>query len=221
MLIHWPTVGDNSSDPACNAKSKTYDAATCRVDTWRQLLTHWKAGRIRAVGVSNYNIAHLTEIKDAGLTLPAVNQCPYNPHLSSAQHTLVDFCKAHKITFNSYSPLGIPDWHKYPKSISTTGLLLEEPIVKRIASEHGISPAQLLLAWQWSKGIVFNPRSMNLAHMSENLDPKVYSTKLTAAQLQSLDAFKQDACSLKAGANKNHWYECCGDSTVQPSIPSC
>ena len=76
---------------------------------------------------------HLQEIIDAKLPLPSVNQCPYNPHLYTAQAELLAMCKKHNIVFNSYSPLGIPDFHKYL-----------EPLAKK----HGLSPAQILLAWQ-------------------------------------------------------------------------
>ena len=144
----------------------------------------------------------------------------------AAQRELVTFCKNHSILFNSYSPLGIPDWHNYPSAISTTGRILEEPKVQAIAKNHGLTPAQALLAWQWQQGIVFNPRSMRESHMRENMDSKVYSTKLDDSEMQTLSSFKQDACSLSSGGGggasaSNHWYECCGDPAVQASIPSC
>ena len=62
--------------------------------------------------MSNFNTEHLQEIIDAGLPLPAVNQCPFNPHLFGPQRELVAMCREHNIQFNSYSPLGIPDFHK-------------------------------------------------------------------------------------------------------------
>jgi len=216
VLIHWPTSSGNSSDPHCQMHSTTYDAKACRLTTWQALLTLWKEKKIRAVGVSNFNTSHLQEIIDAGLELPSVNQCPFNPHLYTAQKELVEFCKAHDILFNSYSPLGIPDWHKYPLSISTTGVLIEEPALERIGAAHGLSAAQTLLSWQWSMGMVFNPRSMNITHMQENLAPSVFSTKLSSADMATLNGFKADACTTS-----NKWYECCGDTSVQPSIPKC
>eukprot|EP00038_Savillea_parva_P014522 m.11199 g.11199 ORF g.11199 m.11199 type:complete len:323 (-) comp2828_c0_seq2:186-1154(-) len=216
VLIHWPTSTGNSSDPQCQKNSGSYDAKACRLTTWKALLSLWKAKKIRAVGVSNFNMSHLQEIIDAGLELPAVNQCPFNSHLYSAQKELVKFCKVHNILFNSYSPLGIPDWHKYPSTISSTGILIEEPAIKAIGAAHKLSAAQTLLAWQWAQGIVFNPRSYNTTHMEENLSPSVFSTQLSASDLATLNGFKPDACT-----SSNKWYECCGDQTVQPSIPVC
>lgn len=93
-------------------KASTYDAKACRLNTWKALLAIQKSGKAKAVGVSNFNTEHLQEIVDSGLTLPAVNQCPYNPHLYTAQTELLAMCNKHAIVFNSYSPLGIPDLHK-------------------------------------------------------------------------------------------------------------
>ena len=113
MLIHWPTSGGKSSDPECQIHGPKYNATSCRLTSWKTLLDLQKEGKARAVGVSNYNVDHLQEIIDAGLPLPSVNQCPYNPYLASAQAELLAMCKKHNIIFNSYSPLGIPDWHQY------------------------------------------------------------------------------------------------------------
>ena len=113
MLIHWPTSPGKSSDPHCQMHGSDYNATACRLASWKALLDLQKQGKARAVGVSNYNVEHLQEIIDAGLPLPSVNQCPYNPYLASAQADLLAKCKKHDILFNSYSPLGIPDWHQY------------------------------------------------------------------------------------------------------------
>lgn len=88
---------------------------------------------------------HLQEIIDAKLPLPAVNQCPYNPHLYTAQAELLAMCKKHDIIFNSYSPLGIPDFHKY---LGQEHSLVQDPKLLPLAKKHGLSPAQILLAWQ-------------------------------------------------------------------------
>lgn len=211
LLIHWPTSSKNSTDPICQSGGEDYDAKACRIASWKALLALWKAGKARAVGVSNFNTEHLQEIVDAGLPLPAVNQIPYNPHLFSAQKELLAMCKQHGILVNSYSPLGIPDWHKY---LGAEFNLLQDPKLAPLAAKHGLSPAQVLLAWQHMRGIVYNPRSMRAEHMKENLDPKVAAAKLDAADLKVLEGFPPDRCSAT-----NQWYECCGGS--QKSIPKC
>lgn len=155
LLIHWPTSGDNSSTPVCQMRGASYDATACRLDSWKALLAIMAAGKAKAVGVSNFNTAHLQEIIDAKLPLPSVNQCPYNPHLHSAQAELLAMCKKHDIIFNSYSPLGIPDFHKY---LGQDFSLVEDPKLKPLAKKHGLSPAQILLAWQAGIGGMVSTR---------------------------------------------------------------
>jgi len=83
-----------------------------------------------ATGVSNWNSTHIEELTAAGLPLPAVNQCPFNPYRGSSQMETVKWCQAHGVVFNGYSPLGIPDlavdapktasllFHKYEAAIN-------------------------------------------------------------------------------------------------------
>jgi diketogulonate reductase-like aldo/keto reductase len=106
LLIHWPTQDiPQSMDPYCR-RSAMYDERKCRLSTWQAMLDIFDSGRAKAVGVSNFNITHLQEIKDAGLRLPSVNQCPFHLYRSSSQQQLRDYCKANNITFWGYSPLG-------------------------------------------------------------------------------------------------------------------
>ena len=86
LLIHWPSCvpseggsacpNATSVEPECVVGSATFNATTCRLNTWKALVDIWKSGGARAIGVSNYNAAELQEIKDAGMPLPSVNQIP-------------------------------------------------------------------------------------------------------------------------------------------------
>jgi hypothetical protein len=65
-------------DVVCDmSQPASYNATTCRLNTWRALVDLFNAGQARAIGVSNYNATHIQEIIDAGLPLPSVNQIPY------------------------------------------------------------------------------------------------------------------------------------------------
>ena len=70
--------------------------------------------------------------------------------------------------------------HRYSSDISTTGVLIEEPVLKKIGDAHGLTPAQVILSWSWQKGIVFNPRTYNTTRMRENMDMKIFTAKFTA-----------------------------------------
>lgn len=216
LLIHWPTSGKNSSEPICQPNGKVYNAKECRLITWRALIKNWKAGKAKAIGVSNFNMEHLQEIIDANLPLPSVNQIPVNPHLYAPQKELIAMCNTHNILVNSYSPLGIPDWKVYTvgnEHQRIKGVLITDTRIDPVAKKHSLTNAQTLLAWQAQLGMVYNPRSMSKAHMKDNLDPKVAATVLDADDLKALQSFEPDDCK------HDGWYECCGGS--QPSIPSC
>jgi len=191
VLIHEPVGSINqSSDPSCRHGSPRYSDKDCRLSTWRALLSLFNAGVLRSIGVSNYNITHLQEIVDAGLPLPAVNQCPFNYYHSSTQQALRDYCAAHNILFHGYSALGAPDEFVY--NTAGTGMAyiqLEDPNVIKIAENHQVSPAQVLIQWQYSLGMPINVRSQNLGHMTENLNS--YSFKLTDDEIKTLNSGPQ------------------------------
>jgi len=203
LLIHWPSI-DNSStpskDPHCVRTSPSFNETQCRLDTWRAMLQIFNSGGAKAIGVSNFEIIHLQEFIDAGLSLPSVDQCHFNPYAGAAQMELVNFCKSHDIVFLGYSPLGIPDWHKYPgPHMASTPML--DPTVLSIAKAHGKSPAQVILAWEWSLGIPVNPRTMNSSHMIENLN--IYNISITKEESDKLLGLHQDTC-----AEDPDYYEC-------------
>jgi len=201
VLIHWPTQSASpaSTEAACNPNDPKYNPKQCRVDTWRALVEIWKSGKARAIGVSNYNITHLQEIEQAGLPLPAVNQCPFNIYLSSQQMELASYCQSKKILFNGYSPLGIPDHHQYPAPL--TPIQLQDPVLVATAQKYNKTPAQIAINWQYSLGIVVNPRTMNITHMVENLN--AYDFTMSANDLKALSNRPQDMCTLDPS-----FYEC-------------
>lgn len=106
LLIHWPTSLANSSEPSCQVFAPTYNATECRLQTWRAMVSIFNGGGALSIGVSNYNASHLMEIVDAGLPLPAINQCPFHVYRSSSQAATRAYCKANGILFHGYSPLG-------------------------------------------------------------------------------------------------------------------
>jgi diketogulonate reductase-like aldo/keto reductase len=202
LLVHWPSCvpseggsacpNATSSEPVCQVGGAAYDAAACRLDTWRALVAIWKSGGARAIGVSNYNASHLQEIKDAGLPLPAVNQIPYNIYSSSKQDETVAWCAAHNVLVNGYSPFGVPDHRTFFPPQSRT--VFEDPVVVAIAAAHATSPAEVILAWHYQLGVVFNPRSMNAAHILENLGATAtpwWTINLSAAEMAQLSSRPQ------------------------------
>jgi len=191
LLIHWPTADLPSTDPYCNFGGPLFNQKDCRLSMWRGMVSIFNSGGAKAIGVSNFDVSHIQEIIDAGLPLPSTNQCHFYPYGGSSQMNLVRFCQDHDIVFNGYSPLGIPDWHTFPgPNMATTPM--KDPAVISIANAHGKSPAQVILAWEWSLGIPMNPRSQNAAHMAENLD--IFDIKLTNEESAKIMSLHQVTC---------------------------
>jgi len=201
-LVHWPTCGGTcnsppfSKDPVCVFGAPTYDEKACRLDTYRALVDAFRAGKARAIGVSNYNCTHLQEIEDAGLPLPAVNQIPYFLYHSSVQAPTLACNAAKGVLTNGYSPIGVPDRHSYagppPKGVTTQGGAadtLADPVLLAVAAAHSRTPAEVTLAWQLAMGVPSQPRSQNAAHMLANL--QFFDIVLTPAEIAALSSRPQ------------------------------
>eukprot|EP00850_Spirogloea_muscicola_P002374 SM000009S23503 [mRNA] locus=s9:352368:355099:- [translate_table: standard] len=113
------------------------------------------AGKVKAIGVSNYNCRHLTELLRACQIRPMVNQVEIHPYLR--QRDLCQLCKEHSIVVVAYASLGC-------------GQLLSDPTVSRVAELCLRSPAQILLRWGLQKGLVVIPRSTRKQAIEDNCE---------------------------------------------------
>ncbi len=135
-LIHWAVKGKY-------------------LDTWKALVELYKEGRVRAIGVSNFQIHHLQDIMDHFDEIPTVNQVELHPYLT--QEELREFCAKHNIKVEAWSPLG-------------RGRLLDLPELKRIAEKYGKTPAQVVLRWHVQNDIIVIPKSVHPERIKENAD---------------------------------------------------
>ncbi|USG67675.1 aldo/keto reductase [Brevibacillus ruminantium] len=165
-LIHWPVAG----------KYK---------DAWRALEALYKAGRVKAIGVSNFQIHHLEDLmKDAEIK-PMVNQIELHPRLS--QQALRDFCARHDIQIEAWSPL-------------MQGQLLDNPVLQEIGARHGKSVAQVILRWDLQHGIVTIPKSTKAHRIIENAS--VFDFELTSEETARIDALNQN---LRVGPDPDNF----------------
>jgi 2,5-diketo-D-gluconate reductase A len=125
------------------------------VETWQALCELKREGRARSIGVSNFQVDHLERIIDASGVVPSVNQIELHPQLQQEQ--LREFHVGHGILTEAWSPLG-------------QGAALEEETIQRIASEHGRTPAQIVLRWHLQLGNVVIPKSVTPERIEENFD---------------------------------------------------
>ncbi|MGW4874641.1 aldo/keto reductase [Streptomyces chartreusis] len=141
-------------------------------------------GRVRAIGVSNFMVEHLTALLGATNVVPAVNQLEIHPYFQ--QRAVLDFDDRHRILNQAWSPIGGITF--YPGYGEDRRSVLEDPVVTAIAGAHGKSPAQVLLRWGIQQGRSVIPKSTQRRRIAENID--VFDFSLTAEELKALDALE-------------------------------
>lgn len=153
-LIHWPMP-----------RQDRY------LDSWRALIALKNEGRVRSIGVSNFQIPHLQRLLDETDAIPSVNQIELHPLFQ--QRELRAFHARHGIATESWSPLG-------------QGAALRNERVLRIAQKHQKTSAQIVLRWHLDQGLITIPKSVTPARISENF--RVFDFKLNAEDIALLDA---------------------------------
>ena len=158
--------------PPCKQHSPSWK--NCRLESWRAMSDLQKAGKIRALGTSNFEIPHLKELMNVPGGAPvAVNQM--NFHVGYHDDFLNDFHKQHKIVLQAYSPLGggaLASPSKAP------------PSVGKIAAAHKKSAAQVALRFIVQSGAAAIPKAGTTEYQLENMD--VFDWSLTAAEMAEL-----------------------------------
>jgi len=156
-LIHWPRA--NSPED--------------RLGSWRALEELQQEGVARAIGVSNYAIRHLEELRGHATTPPAVNQVEFHPFVYDPE--LLRYCDDHGIRMEAYSPL-------------TRNRRLDDPTVAEIARAEERTPAQVLIRWGLQHGVIEIPKSIRRERIQEN--SRVFEFELSPAEMARLDALR-------------------------------
>lgn len=137
-LIHWPCP-----------KVDRY------VESWKAFIRLQQEGRIRSIGVSNFNPDHLDRIiAETGVT-PSVNQIELHPYFQ--RRDLRELHEQHKIAIESWSPLG-------------RGHLLDDGTIRAIADKHGKTPGQVVIRWHIDQGLIVFPKTATARRLAENFD---------------------------------------------------
>ena len=160
-LIHWP------------AASNQYDDwEEINLETWRAMTELYKAGKIKAIGVSNFKPHHIdalmkTEVK------PMVDQIEFHPGL--LQEETVKYCKDNGILVEAWSPLG-------------TGKMLSNPTLIEIAGKYGKSVAQVCIRWCLQHDVLPLPKSVTGSRIKENND--VFDFELKHEDMVTIDSLE-------------------------------
>ena len=167
FLIHWPGVQGKKPEDNSNKQE--------RLESWRDMEELFNEGKIRAIGVSNFEQRHLEDLLRDCSVKAAVLQIEHHPHL--VQHSLVKYCKENDIHFQAYSSLG---------TTSDDNRLLTDPVVLELAETHQKRAAQILLRWAVQQGIGVIPKSTNPEHIRNNID--IFSFCLSDSEVSKLSS---------------------------------
>ena len=138
-------------------------------------------GRVRAIGVSNFMVDHLTRLFDATSVVPAVNQIEVHPHFQ--QREVQAFGTEHGILTQAWSPIGGITSYRDAARRS-----FDEPVILGIGERYGKSAAQVMLRWHIQQGRQVIPKSTKPERIAENLD--VFDFALTDDELAQIDALE-------------------------------
>ncbi|SEN34960.1 Aldo/keto reductase [Paenibacillus sophorae] len=123
-IIHWPVAGNYK-------------------EAWRALETLYKEGRVKAIGVSNFQIHHLEDLFADAEIKPMVNQGEFHPYLT--QKGLLSFTRENGIQLEAWAPL-------------MQGGLLSQPLLQQLAAKYGKSVPQIILRWDLQHGVIYHPK---------------------------------------------------------------
>ncbi|TYP72418.1 aldo/keto reductase [Paenibacillus methanolicus] len=165
-LIHWPVAGKIN-------------------DTWRAMEKLYRDERVKAIGVSNFQVHHLEALMANADIKPVVNQVEFHPLLTQAE--LRAFAKSHGIQIEAWSPL-------------MQGMLLDHPVLRDIADMHGKSVAQIILRWDMQHGVVTIPKSTKADRIADNA--AVFDFELSVEAMRRIDALNENR---RVGPDPDHF----------------
>lgn len=181
-LIHWPIAHRKGVWFPEDGKGFLKAEEAPLTETWKGMEQAQEEGLARHVGVSNFSPARLEKLVEVAKRPPEVNQVECHPFL--AQRELQEVCKRHGVVLTGYCPLGSGK----EKGGDVPDIFGNEKIVG-IAKTHGVSPAQIALAWAVNRGAVAIPKSTNESRQKENLAAAEISlTETEMAEIDSLDS---------------------------------
>ena len=149
------------------------------LEAYHALETLLADGRVRAIGVSNFMVDHLTTLLDHANVVPAVNQIECHPYFQ--QRDVENFGAERGIVGQAWSPIGGITFYRDGNQTST----LDDPVIGAIAETHGKSPAQVMLRWGVQHGRSVIPKSTKPHRIAENID--VFDFQLSDAELKAID----------------------------------
>ena len=162
-LIHWPA----------NEKQFGADAAKINAETWRAMEELYEAGKIRAIGLSNFMPHHVAELLKTAKIKPMVDQIEVHPGWTHAEE--IKKLQVMDIVVEAWGPLG-----------GQGATVLVDPTMQKIAAAHGKSTAQVSLRWILQQGVVPLPKSVHVDRLKQNME--LFDFELSNEEMQTIAA---------------------------------
>ncbi len=160
FLIHWPLP-------------TLYDGDF--VATWQTLIEFQRDGRVRSIGVSNFQPHHLDRLRDETDVVPAVNQIEIHPYLT--QDPLRKYDADHGIATEAWSPIA-------------QGLVLDDPVITSVAAAAARTPAQVVLRWHIQRGDIVFPKSVTASRVRDNFE--LFDFELDDEAMEAISGLNRD-----------------------------
>ena len=153
-LIHWPNK--------------------LNAETWRAFEDLYKAGKVKAIGVCNFKIGHLEELKKTAKIMPMVNQVEIHPF--STKNNIINYCKDNNIKVVAWSPI-------------SRGRVLSNELMIDLSQKYKKSIVQIVLRWHMQKGVIPIPKSSNENRIKENID--IFDFEISSEDMKAIDSLDE------------------------------
>lgn len=166
-LIHWPNELNS--------------------DTWRALEDLYTEGKVKAIGVCNFKIGHLEELKKTAKIMPMTNQIEIHP--GCTQKDMVEYCKQNNIQLVAWGPI-------------MRGKVLTEPIMIELSKKYNKTIPQITLRWHIQNGIIPIPKSSNEDRIKENFN--IYDFEISKEDMLKIDSLNRNENVSGVPENTNY-----------------
>ena len=153
-LIHWPNK--------------------LNAETWRAFEHLYETGKVKAIGVCNFKVEHLEELKKTAKIMPMVNQVEIHPF--STKNNIINYCKDNNIKVVAWSPL-------------SRGRVLSNELMIDLSQKYKKSIVQIVLRWHMQKGVIPIPKSSNENRIKENID--IFDFEISSEDMKAIDSLDE------------------------------
>lgn len=200
-LVHWPMGFKENTGEAFpkDSHGKTIYSDVNYLETYHALEDLKKAGKIKNIGVSNFNIEQLKDVLENCEIKPVNNQIEVNPYLQNDE--LIEFCQKNNIAVSCYGPIGAGQTDSKKPGLP---VILENETLIKIAKKYNKSTAQVCLRWGLQRNLVMLPKSVTPSRITENF--QVMDFSLTDEDMAEIKGINQNLRVYGVESLKNHKY---------------